>query len=348
MSLFIDKFIHFNNKIISITVVSFLFILTGILFVITQTKIEKTVKLTGTIEPQKHVRLFSDVSAKSIFINQFENNRAKKGDLILILDTLQVHRSFIQLNQQRKQLDLEIESTEIAFENQQRQRLFELKILENQIQKQQEQLERTQKEYRENPEFYLIQEQKRELKSLKLNLYKVQKDYEHTALHKNQIRVLKQKQLQIKEELNQLRIDYKKHFVYAPFDCEILSKLDQKSIGTFYRQGEEIAKISESNMLWHVNFWANQTNTKLIQEGQKITLYFDAYPFMKYGTWEGNVDKVQYFDTSRNAFLIRGSFKNNNVLIKEGFSVTGKVLIKEDYIYNIFFDDLSQQIKPVI
>ena len=335
--------------------------------------IDVNIQCRGIITtPSKQVEIRNAIYGKLIHLDISENQFVHRGDIIAIVDTIDITRS-TEINRQR--LDL------LTKENCDLNQLINLKGSWIASDKGLATLKYIQ-EY---------QRSKAELEYLKADVENWRLDYERQQLlfknkvisqadfeqsrYRYQNAVLKEQQyketqlakwqdalvinnnqiLTLKETLNSLEKEREMCFIKSPISGYVQNPLSL-SIGSTIFSNLEICRISPDDSLI-VEMYITPQDIGYISSNQTIKYRVDAFNSNRWGMLTGNVIDISHditiTDGNMLGFKVIGSldrlnlnYEGNTVQIKKGMTLTANLILTKRTLAQLLFDDISKWLNP--
>jgi HlyD family secretion protein len=322
--------------------------------------------------PSKQVEIRNAIYGKLIHLDISENQFVHRGDIIAIVDTIDITRS-TEINRQR--LDL------LTFENLDLKQIIKLngnwrtspKGLITLKYIQEFQKVRAELEYLEaDVDNWNLDYERQQL--LFKNKVISQVDFEQSR-YRYQNAVLKKQQyketqlakwqdalvinnnqiLTLKETLNSLEKERGMCFIKSPISGYVQNPLSL-SIGSTLFSNQEICRISPEDSLI-VEMYITPQDIGYISSNQTTKYRVDAFNSNRWGMLTGNVIDISHditiTDGNMLGFRVIGSldrlnlsYEGNTVQIKKGMTLTANLILTKRTLAQLLFDDISKWLNP--
>lgn len=258
--------------------------------------IVEKVSASGRIQPETKVNITAEITAEIISLPVKEGDRVNSGDLLIVLDTVQVRSDLDQAEYSRQELEARLEGA---------------KSLLDQAR---EEFERQQQLYDNN----LTSETA--YKDSRYSFTNAQASYQATQALVRQARARYEKQL---DNLSKAKLVAPMDGVVTYVDCEVGEIAPAQ---TAFTQGKTLMTISNLNV-FEVEVEVDETEISKVKLNQEAEIEVDAFPDT---TFKGRVVEIGNTamiegagtqDQSTN-FMVRVVFEETNVDIRPGMSAT--------------------------
>lgn len=360
---------HIRNKVksktIYITVISILCIAFILLPFIS---VNITTQARGIIKsPFENIPLQSVVYAQITKNNIRENAKIKKGDTLLIFNSLKLNEQIARLKAKTEEnivFIADINSILKDSGNVQTQKYLQeakyQKTIIDELTKNVAYL-KTELKVAENLYNKSITP-KQEFLQVKntyesgLQKLSAQKTQFRTNLETEKIR-LELENNEIVSQIAQLEDEKRNYIITAPISGSIV-QASGISVGGFVSPNQTIAYISNNDSLI-VECYINPSDIGFIRKNQDVTFQFDAYDYNQWGLAEGRVLEISpdILTMQESAiFPVRCELLTNNLMLKNGFvgdfqkgmTVTARFNLTERTLWQLLFDKVDDWMNPKI
>ena len=89
-----------------------------------------------------------------------------------------------------------------------------------------------------------------------------------------------------------LEENIKKSIVLAPTEGVVFLSDKRKILGSFFSEGQILFELVDINKGWMLKLMTSDKDIPFVKEDQKVKVYFNSFPYMKYKIFSGCVKKV--------------------------------------------------------
>lgn len=287
---------------------------------IQQGTIKKTIISSSIVQTPRLKSIYSDVSGKILAQNLRENEKVKKGDILISFDTTEMNDKlkYEQLEYEKLKTEANTNNSYIIF-------LFDIETQQIEIQKQKEKIKKLEDEKNKLETLfgagaiaeqdlinkkYEIENEKKELNTLQNKLDKLNAELEKLKTENLNTKKLNSIQLAQKAlEIKALNDTIKNSsLLISPYNATIIkSYLDGKSI---LNQSDKLCDIIEDGTSYKAIFSLKKEDIDLLKIGDTVSIKIKS---MKNENLEGKITNISnsderrditvYFNVSKNVYM---------------------------------------------
>lgn len=130
------------------------------------------------------------------------------------------------------------------------------------------------------------------VKKAELYLKQIDEQKSRIELNKYDLSVLENEIEKLLANKKLLEENIKRSVVLAPSAGVVFLSDRRKILGSFFSEGQILFELVDIRKGWRLKLIISDKDIPYVKEGQKVKVYFNAFPYMKYKIFSGCVEKV--------------------------------------------------------